>query len=186
MIGIVGDAATWTAPKDLRLYEYDGGVDKARPELVRLPPVRPKKSARSSKVAREPRRSAGGPWRRHRAERWGDPASWRHHGRLRADEPHPGARSGQRTRRRGARRRQPGRHAWPCRGRLFLRARSFQPARLHHRRQRRRKRRRPAHAGLRRHHQSRPGPGSGAARRQRRQHRRQWPRTRPATISRAC
>ncbi len=47
--------------------------------------------------------------------------------------------------------------------RLFLRARSFQPARLHHRRQCGGKCRRAAHAGLWRHHQSRAGPGSGAA-----------------------
>jgi tetratricopeptide (TPR) repeat protein len=48
--------------------------------------------------------------------------------------------------------------------RLFLRARSLQPARLHHRRQRGGKRRRAAHAGLRRHHQPRARPGAGAAR----------------------
>ena len=61
---------------------------------------------------------------------------------------------------RGQSRYHPGRRAQ----RLLLRARPLQPARLHHRRQRGRKRRRPAHPGLRRHHQPRAGPGTGAAR----------------------
>ena len=48
---------------------------------------------------------------------------------------------------------------------LSFRARSFQPESLHHRRQRFRKFRRPAHARLRRHHQSRLSARSGSARR---------------------
>ena len=47
--------------------------------------------------------------------------------------------------------------------RLFLRARSFQPARLHHRRQRQRKFRRSAYTRLWRHHQSRARARSRAA-----------------------
>ena len=56
----------------------------------------------------------------------------------------------------------------------------IQPASLHHRRQRQRKLGRPAHAGLRRHHQSRDRAGSGAGGRQRDQD--QPGRMRRATI----
>ena len=66
--------------------------------------------------------------------------------------------------------------------RLLLRARSFEPARLHHRRQRGRERRRSAHAGLRRHHQSRAGSRGRAAGRHRVYDRRQGTRSSRATI----
>ncbi len=57
--------------------------------------------------------------------------------------------------------------------RLLLRARPFQPARLHHRRQRGGELRRPAHAGLRCHHEPRPRPRIRDARRHHPHHRRQ-------------
>ena len=62
---------------------------------------------------------------------------------------------------------------------VLLRAGSFQPARLHHRRQCRRERRRSAHPRLWRHHQSRAGRGSCAARRHDHRDRRQGARTCP-------
>ncbi len=37
LIRIAGRASVFDRPEDLRLYEYDGGVDKARPDVVVLP-----------------------------------------------------------------------------------------------------------------------------------------------------
>jgi len=37
LVGLVGDHAALWSENDLRLYEYDGGVDKARPDLVLFP-----------------------------------------------------------------------------------------------------------------------------------------------------
>lgn len=37
LAGVVGDHAVLSADSDLSLYEYDGGVDKARPDLVLFP-----------------------------------------------------------------------------------------------------------------------------------------------------
>ena len=80
--------------------------------------------------------------------------------RLRPHEPHPRNRSARTSAPWCSPASSTSTSRWPCRTEVLLRARPFQPARLHHRRQRRRERRRPAHAGLWRHDQSRARPRS--------------------------
>ena len=148
---------------------------KHRPDLVVFPALHRgcrrhrEDRARIPGAVRRPRRGHG-PFRRRY------PARRRHPDGLRAHEPHSRNRPRKRARRGAARRGQPGYHAGGRGPRLFLRARSLQPARLHHRRQRGRERRRSPHAGLRGHHQPRAGAGTGAARRHRGRDRRQGAR----------
>ena len=176
---LLGPRGYLDRPEDLALYEYDGSVDKHRPDLVVFPRTTEDVAAIVQIAQRIPR-PVRGPRRRHRPFGRRHPARGRHRDRLRAHEPHPRNRPGKRARRGPARRGQSGYHAGGAGQRLLLRARSLQPARLHHRRQRGRERRRAAHPGLRRHHQPRAGPGTGAARRHRGRDRRQG--TRPARL----
>ena len=160
---ILGPRGYLHKPEDLSNYEYDGSIDKARPDLVAFPQstaevVALVKLAASADIPVTGRGAGTGLSGGAIAREGGLMISFARMNRiLEIDlaneravvEPGVGE-SGSDARRRSRR--------------LFLRARSLQPARLHHRRKRQRKFRRSAHAGLRRHHQSRAGARSRAAR----------------------
>ena len=124
---LLGPLGYLDQPEDLALYEYDGGVEKHRPDLVVFPRYHRRCRRHREDRARIPG-SVRGPRRRHRPFRRRHPARGRHRGGLRAHEPHSRNRSRERARRGGAGRGQPGYHAGGREPRLFLRARSLQPA----------------------------------------------------------
>ena len=151
---ILGPAGYLHKPEDLANYEYDGSIDKARPDLVAFPQstaevVALVKLAHERGVPVTGRGAGTGLSGGAIARDGGLMISFARMNRIleidlaneravvRARPGESGSDAGRRSRR------------------IFLRARSLQPARLHHRRKRQRKLGRPAHAGLRRHHQSR-------------------------------
>ena len=108
-LALLGPRGYLDRPEDLALYEYDGGVDKHRPDLVVFPRTTADVVGDRQNRARVPG-AVRRPRRRHRALRRRHPARGRHHGRFRPHEPHPRNRSGKRARRGAARRGQPGHH----------------------------------------------------------------------------
>ena len=167
---LLGPRGYLDQPEDLTLYEYDGSVDKARPELVVFPQSAEDVAAivRNFQPIRHPDRR---PWCRHRVKRRRNSTRGRNRDFLRPHESRAKDRPGKRARRAGAWRGESRDHAGGGTAGIFLRSRSFQPEGLHHRRQCRGECRRSAHAGVRRHHESCDGHAGGAAGRK---HDRNW------------
>ena len=76
IIDLVGPRGYLDRPEDLSLYEYDGSVDKARPELVVFPRTTEEVAA-IVKITARARRPDRGPRRRHGPERRRDSAGGR-------------------------------------------------------------------------------------------------------------
>ena len=154
LAALLGPRGYLDRPEDLALYEYDGGIDKHRPDVVVFPRTT-KDVAAIVKIAREfgvpfVGRGAGTGLSGGAIPREGGIliAFARMNRILEIDIENERAVV------------QPGVVNLDITGggrgrRLFLRARSLQPARLHHRRQRGGERRRAAHPGLRGDHQPR-------------------------------
>ncbi len=151
---LLGPRGYLDRPEDLALYEYDGSVDKARPDLVAFPQTAEQVVA-LVQIAREHRipivgRGAGtGLSGGVIARAGGIVISF---ARMNRDSRN---RSGERTRGAGAGRGESRNHAGRGARWIFLRARSVQPESLHHRRQCVGERGRSAHAGVWGDHQSR-------------------------------
>ena len=165
MEALLGPGAVLSEPDELLVYESDGlTLFRALADFVVFPTIRRARLGR--RQARQPRGHAlRRPRRRHRA--LGRLPSGRGRPRDLADADEPRARGGLRQpdRRGRAGAGQPAPLVGGRAAGLLLRARSVEPAGLHHRRQHREQLRRPAHAQVRRDDQPRARPRGGAARR---------------------
>ena len=162
LAALLGPKGFLDKPEDLKLYEYDGSVDKVLPDMVVFPRstedvveiVKLSKDFGIPIVGRGAGTGLSGgsiPMQR------GIIIAFARMNRILADRRRK--RAGHCT----TGRRQSGYHPFGAGAEVLLRSRSIEPASLHHRRQRRRKCGRTPHPCLRRDHQSRARSGVRAA-----------------------